>query len=148
MKLAKWEPFSEAEEFFRQFGSSMFGRWPRFIGNGGEMQQWTPVADISETDKEYVVKAEIPGVKPGDIKVTLDKGVLSIEGERKVEKEDKGEKSHRVERFYGSFSRSFTLPEDAQSEAIRAEGKDGVLTVRVPKKPATPASQPQQIKVE
>ena len=119
MKLAKWEPFSEAEEFFRQFGSSMTGRWPRLAGNGGVMKEWTPVADISETDKEYVVKAEVPGVKPGDIKVTLDKGVLAIEGERKYESEDKNEKSHRVERFYGSFSRSFTLPEDANAEAIQ-----------------------------
>lgn len=148
MKLAKWEPFTEAEEFFRQFGSSMLGRWPRLGSAGGELQAWTPVADISETDKEYLVKAELPGVKPGDIKVTLDKGVLAIEGERKYEKEDRNEKSHRVERYFGSFSRYFTLPDDANGEAIRAEGKDGVLTVHVPKKAAVPAAQPQQIKVE
>ena len=147
MRLAKWEPFREADEFFRNFGTT-FGRWPQMRSSLGDVKDWTPVVDISETDKEYLVKAEVPGVKADEIKVTLDKGVLSIEGERKAEKEDKTEKSHRVERFYGSFSRYFTLPEDVDAAAIRAEGKDGVLTVHVPKKPAPPASQPHQIKVQ
>jgi HSP20 family protein len=148
MKLARWEPFKEAEDFFRQFGAPMFGRWPSVGGKGSEVSEWAPVADISETDKEYVVKAEIPGVKPGDIKVSLDNGILTIEGERKYEKEDKSEKTHRVESFFGSFCRRFALPDDANTGGIRAEGKDGVLKVHVPKAASAPPAAPKQIKVE
>jgi len=148
MRLAKWEPFSDADDFFRQFGTSMFGRLPLPGYNSGEVKEWTPAADISETDREYLVKAEIPGVKPADIKVSLDKGVLSIEGERKYEMEDKNEKSHRIERFYGGFNRRFVLPDDADATAIRAEGREGVLTIHLPKKVAAPTLGPKQIKVE
>jgi HSP20 family protein len=148
MRLTRWEPFKEADEFFRQFGAPMFNRWTQPSGDGGEATTWTPAADITETDKEYVVKAEVPGVKPGDIKVTLDNGVLAIEGERRYEQEDKSEKSHRTERFYGTFYRRFSLPEDANVGAIRAEGKDGVLKVHVPKSAIMPPAAPKQIKVE
>lgn len=148
MNLIRWEPFREAENLFRQLGMPQLGRLPRVFGeNGGAGIEWAPAADISETEKEYLVKAELPGIKREDVKVSVEDSVLTIEGERKQEKEEKGEKTHRVERFYGSFCRSFTLPDDADAQNIRAEGKDGVLRVHVPK---LKAEKPKavQIKVE
>jgi HSP20 family protein len=134
MNMIRWQPFREADDFMRRFGMRDVDRWPQFIaGEGEKTVAWAPAADISETDKEYLVKAELPGVKREDVKVTQDDGVLTIEGERKYEKEAKGEKSHRVERFYGTFCRSFSLPDDADAMLIRAETKDGILNVHVPK---------------
>jgi HSP20 family protein len=89
--------------------------------------------DISETDKEFTIKAEIPDVKKDDVKVSIDKGVLTIKGEKKLEKEEKGKKFHRVECQYGSFTRSFTLPDNVDESAIKASFKDGVLNVQIQK---------------
>lgn len=133
MSLIRWEPFKEADEFFRSMSSPLRGRWSRMLGENGGAMEWAPAADISETEKEYVVKAELPGVKREDVKVTLEDGVLTIQGERRQEQEEKGEKTHRTERFYGSFSRSFTLPDNTDAGSIRAESKDGVLQVHIPK---------------
>src|ERR1019366_1865907 len=94
---------------------------------------WAPSADISETDKEYVIRAELPAVKKEDVQVTVDEGVITIKGERKQQKEDKNEKFHRVETFYGAFERGFSLPENVNADAIRCESKDGVLSVYIPK---------------
>jgi HSP20 family protein len=133
MNLTRWEPFKEADEFFRSFSPNFFGRWHLPAEARSKEFEWSPAADICETDKEYVVKAELPGVKREDVKVTLDDGVLTIAGERKLEKDDKNEKTHRIERFYGSFTRSFSLPEDADAANVRADSKDGVLNVHIPK---------------
>jgi HSP20 family protein len=133
MSIIRWEPFGEADDLLRQFGRLGLGRWPRLPPDEGKSLEWSPAADVSETDKEYLVKAELPGVKREDVKVTQDDGVLTIAGERRYEKQDKGEKSHRVERFFGTFARSFSLPQDADTKAIRAESKDGVLNVHIPK---------------
>lgn len=134
MNLMRWEPFTEADDFFRNMSRPMFGRWPRLFGEELERKlEWSPAVDIKETDKEYLVRAELPGLSREDVKVTLENSLLTIEGERRQEKEEKDERVHRVERFYGSFCRSFTLPEDANATAIRAESKDGILTVHVPK---------------
>jgi HSP20 family protein len=117
--------------------STIFGRAP--IATSGEKKEamavaeWSPLVDISEDDKEYVVKAELPEMKKEEIKINVLDDVLSISGERKYEKEEKGKKYHRVERAYGSFMRSFTLPEDADGSKVSAEYKDGVLNVRLPK---------------
>jgi HSP20 family protein len=126
----------------------VFGRWPRikWEGIGEEGMEWAPAADISETDKEYVIKAELPEVRKEDVQVTVHEGVITIAGERKQEKEKKDEKMHRVERFYGSFYRSFDLPEDADDKNIRAESKDGVLTVRISKLEG--AKKPKAVQVE
>src|SRR6185295_14730299 len=102
---------------------------------------------ISETEKEYVIRAALPAVKKEDVRVTVDQGMITIEGERKQEKEDKNERFHRVESFYGAFSRSFSLPENANADAIRCETKDGVLTVHIPKTQIV-AAKSKQIKVE
>lgn len=134
MNLMRWEPFRETDDFFRNLSPPMFGRWPQLLGeNVGMKIEWSPVVDIKETEDEYLVKAELPGLKREDVKVSLDEGVLTIEGERRQEKEEKNERIHRVERFYGTFCRSFTLPEYTDASAIRAESKDGVLSVHVPK---------------
>jgi HSP20 family protein len=95
--------------------------------------EWAPLVDITEDDKEYVIKAELPEVKKEDVKVTVENGRLSISGERRIEKEQKDRKYHRLERSYGSFLRSFTLPEAASAEKVVAEFKDGVLRVHLPK---------------
>jgi HSP20 family protein len=94
---------------------------------------WAPSVDISETDNEYVIKAEIPEVKKEDVKVTVEDGQLTIQGERKQEKEEKGKRFHRVERSYGSFMRSFGVPDNVDESKAKAEFKDGMLTLTLPK---------------
>lgn len=116
-------------------------------GDGGTKFEWSPSADISETDKEYLIRVELPAVKKEDVKVTVDGGMLTIEGERKQQTEEKGEKFHQVETFYGSFTRSFALPDDINVDAIRCEDKDGVLTVHLPKT-ETQKSKPKQITIQ
>ena len=103
--------------------------------------------DIAEDDKEYTVKAELPGLNKENIKVSVEGGVLSIAGERKVEKEEKNKRYHRIERSYGSFTRSFTLPDDASGEKVSAEFKDGVLKVHLPKEEKA-KSQSVEVKID
>ena len=95
--------------------------------------EWAPLVDISEDDKEYCIRTELPGVKKEEVKVTVENGVLSISGERKYEKEEKNRKYHRIERAYGNFLRSFSLPDDADGSKVSAEFKDGVLNVHLAK---------------
>jgi HSP20 family protein len=130
MNITRWEPFREMEDMFRQY-SPLFARALR--RSGGEGDAWSPVADITETDKEYLIKAELPEVKKEDVRITLDNGVITIAGERRMEKEQKEANEIRVESFYGTFARRFFLPENIDSKAIQAEQKDGVLKVRIPK---------------
>ena len=115
----------------------LFGRAPVRAPNGKEealtVAEWAPLVDIVEDDKQYLIKAELPEVKKDDVKVTVQEDVLTITGERTLEKEEKGRKYHRVERAYGRFARSFTLPEDADGNKVAAEFKDGVLKVHLPK---------------
>jgi HSP20 family protein len=94
---------------------------------------WVPLVDITEDEKEYLIKVELPEVKREDVKVMIQDGVLTIQGERKADYEDKGKKYHRTERMHGTFLRSFTLPDDADETKVLAEVKDGVLKVHVPK---------------
>ena len=132
--LTKWNPFRELEDIQNRL-SSLFGRTP-MRGLGEEamtVSEWTPLVDIVEDEKEYLIKAELPEVKKEDVKVTVENGVLTITGERKFEKEEKGKKYHRVERGYGSFMRSFTLPEGAAGDKVSAEFKEGVLKVHLAK---------------
>ncbi len=150
--LTHWNPFGEVDRMDRYFNRMMrraFSGWPRTMreSESGEKYEWAPSADISETDKEYLIRAELPAVKKEDVKVTVDGGMITIEGERRQQKEEKSEKYHQVENFYGSFSRTFTLPDDVKVDAIRCEDKDGVLTVHLPKS-ETRKSQPKQITVQ
>ncbi len=133
--LTRWHPWKELEEMEKRL-STLFGRPPMKADGDKEamtVAEWSPLVDISEDEKEYLVKAELPEVKKEDVKLTVQDNVLSITGERKYEKEEKGKKYHRVERAYGSFMRSFTLPEDADGSKVSAEYKDGMLKVHVPK---------------
>jgi len=135
MNLIKWDPFRELEDVSNRL-NRVFGRpLVRTESNSDmlAMADWTPSADISETDTAYLIKAEIPGVKKEDVKVTIQDGMLTIQGERKLEKEEKDKKFHRIERSYGSFMRSFRLPEDADESGVKAEFKDGMLNVTLTK---------------
>ncbi len=145
MRLTRWEPFREMDEVFKGF-APLFGRLPatRLHEEGYEFM---PLADIVERDKEYLIKVDLPEVPKEEVKVLFDDGVLTVKGERKVEKEVKGEKVHRTERFFGMFERSFTLPEDVDPKLIRAESKDGVLMVHIPKVD-TPKARPLAISVQ
>ena len=131
MSLVRWEPFGDVDTLFNRLMPASFTR-VALPGNGRKLD-WSPSADISETDMEYVIRAELPAVKKEDVQVTYDEGVITIKGERKQQKDEKTEKYHRVESFYGSFERSFSLPENANAETIRCESKDGILTVHIPK---------------
>jgi HSP20 family protein len=140
--LTRWEPFKgrldrwkELEDMEKRF-STYLGRPAVQTETGKEamtVAEWSPLVDITEDDKEYLIKADLPEVKKEDVKLTVQDDVMSISGERKYEKEEKGKKYHRVERAYGSFMRSFTLPEDADGSKVSAEYKDGVLKVHLPK---------------
>lgn len=119
MTLVRWDPF-------REFERTMAGDEP-FFGN------WNPPVDVQETDKEFILTADLPDVKKEDVRVEFDDGVLTVEGERKQEKEEKGKKFHRVEREYGRFFRRFVVPTDVDGEHTKAYFKDGVLHVHLPK---------------
>jgi len=135
MSMVRWDPFADMDTLLNRLMPRAPGSWPRFAvtGNGGPKLEWLPSADISETEKEYLVRAELPAVKKEDVKVTVDGGMITIEGERKQRKEEKNEKFHRVESVTGNFTRSFTLPDNVDEKNIRCESQDGVLTVHIPK---------------
>ena len=130
------DPFSamraEMDRVFDSFLGRGFGRFPVLSPAGGG-EEVMPSIDVRETDKELIVEAELPGMDEKDVHVTLNEGILSIKGEKKAEREEKKQGFHLSERRFGSFQRSFNLPEDADPEAVEATFKDGVLTVTVPK---------------
>ena len=129
----KWNPFKEMEE--------MQNRLNHYFGNGSLTRKsleepvanelWTPLVDVSEDSKEYHIKVELPEINKSDIAVRVEKGILSITGERKFQKKEKGKKYHRVERSYGHFTRNFTLPEDVDADNVKADFKAGVLELHL-----------------
>lgn len=136
MAIVKWDPFRELEEMSdrlnRVFNRPAVSR----TGDGKETMtaaDWSPVVDVLETEKEYVIKAELPEVKKDDVKITVEDGVLTIQGQRKYETEEKGKRFHRIERSYGSFVRSFSMPDYVDEAKVSAEFKDGVLNLHLPK---------------
>src|SRR5213592_2764471 len=136
--LTRWNQLKQLEAL--QHGlSSLFSRSPAQWPEGQEeplaVAEWSPLVDISENDKEYLIKAELPEVRKEDVKVTAEEGTLTIMGERRFEKEEKGRKYHRIERAYGNFGRTFSLPDDVSPNKVTAEFKDGLLTVRLLKDP-------------
>ena len=141
--LATWHPLRELDEIGHRF-SRLFGQLPLGLrqpgmrvgekdGDGLSLADWSPCVDIKENGKSYTIKVDMPEVKKEDLKITVTNGILTLSGERKFEKEENDEKHHRVERSYGRFLRTFTLPEDADSTGIKAQCRDGVLTVTLPK---------------
>src|SRR5215469_815999 len=144
MSLIRWEPFYSVDDMFKGL-PALFGRVSPFSGYAST--DWSPSVDISESDGEYLIRAALPAVKKEDVSVTIDDGMLTLSGERRQKEEQKDEKFYKVENFYGSFSRSFALPDAINASAIRAESKDGVLTIHVPKTKAE-ISKPTTIKVQ
>jgi len=140
MNIVNWEPLRELDDLFNHYS-----RLARQSASRSETDAWTPSADIIETEKEYLIKARLPVVSREDAKVTVAQGALTITGERRREKEQRGENEIRVESFYGTFSRSFSLPENVDTHNVHAESKDGVLKIHVPN---TEAAKPKTIRIE
>lgn len=134
--ITRWDPFRELDDLQSRL-STLLGRAAvRRNENKDEaitVAEWAPLVDIVEDESEYLIKAELPEIRKENVKVTVEQDVLTISGERLFEKEENGKKYRRVERAYGSFARSFSLPEDADGTKVAAEFKDGVLKVRLPK---------------
>ena len=138
-ELERWDPVRELEGMEGRF-TRWFGRLPVHRERNHEtlaMAEWMPLVDISEDDREYLITAELPEVKKEEIRVHVENGELTIQGERKLEREEKGKKYHRIERGYGSFTRSFALPDDADPTKVSAEFRDGTLKVHLPKSATT-----------
>lgn len=129
--LTRWDPFRDLlrmqEEMSRAYDD-------RLAFRASESMGWTPACDIYEDGEEVVVRAELAGVDPKDVDIRFENGVLTLKGERKLEKEETRENYHRVELAYGTFTRSFALPGTVDAEKIRAEAKNGMLLVHLPKK--------------
>lgn len=153
MRVIKWEPFRDMDDVFNRFFADTLRRWPAVQGsafaNEGQTaaREWAPLADVSENEAEYLIKAELPEVRKDDVSVTVQDGVLTLSGERKQDVREDSEKPHRVERFYGPFARRFALPENADEQAIRAECRDGVIVIHIPKQKRV-EPQPRQIQIQ
>jgi len=145
-KVRRWNPFRDElslpELVLRdwEFPFARGARRPEETTRG-RVAALSPAVDLAEDDKSYLVTAELPGVRKEDVTVELHEDVLTIRGEKKSEREEKKDRSHWIERSYGSFSRSFTLPANAVAEEMKATFKDGVLSVEIPKKEAAKARQ-------
>jgi HSP20 family protein len=132
MATLRWEPFREMENALRRFA-------PLYMPNDGmnrdetAARNWIPLANISETEIEYQIRLELPDVKKEDVKIAVADGVITISGERKMERQDQSENAIRIESMYGAFTRSFVLPDYVDIKGIHAEAKDGVLRIHIPK---------------
>ena len=141
--LNRWEPFRGAATLQEQV-NRLFGNVLEHAGEESNLTSWAPAVDIYETEQELVVKADLPDVDPKELDIRVKNNLLTIRGERKFEKKVNDENYLRVERAYGSFSRSFSLANTVNSEAIKADYQDGVLTLTIPKREE---AKPKQIKV-
>lgn len=144
MALIPWRPWREVEILRRE----MDRIWDRFSGEKPlewSGREWTPSLDVSETQDKVVVKAEAPGIDPKEMEISLSNGVLTLKGEKRKAREEKGENYHLVERSYGSFSRSVRLPAEVQEDKVKASYKDGILTITLPK---TERAKERAIKIE
>jgi HSP20 family protein len=137
--LITWNQLREMEEAQNRFNPFFLAGFPNRMGSGDvhslTVADWSPEVDISQDDHEYLLKADLPEMKKDDVRVTVEDGILCVSGERKSVKEDQKKKFHRIERSFGTFRRSFTLPEDADSTKVTAEFHDGVLKVHLPTTP-------------
>ena len=146
--MTKWNPFRELDEMQNRL-TPFFAGFPNRFGNGKSesltLPDWSPSVDITEDDDEYLIKADLHDVKKEDVKVVVENGIVTVSGERKTEKEEKKRKFHRIERSFGSFRRGFLVPEDADASKVKAEFKDGVLMVHMPK---SPTAKPKAVEVK
>jgi HSP20 family protein len=135
MSLVKFNPRGDLFADLAQMQKNMNRMFSTFWGEDGDwsLASWYPSVDISEGKDEFVVKVELPGVSRNDVKITLQENVLTISGEKKHESESRDRNYHRVERSYGSFSRSFRMPSLVKGDKIDAHYKDGILTINLPK---------------
>ncbi len=140
MTLMKYTPTADLDQFT---GSIFADTMNRLFADTN--RPWSPAVDILENENDVVLKADLPDVKLADLDIRLENGTLTLKGERKFEKTENGKGYHRIERGYGAFARAFTLPETLDSERVKAELKNGVLTVSIPKKEI---AKPRQVKVE
>jgi HSP20 family protein len=135
MAIVRWEPLRELSslqnEMNRLFNTAFDA--PATPGNGAAMRRWVPAMDLLETVDHFVLRADLPGLTQDDVKIELEDSTLTVSGERKSEHEDKQEGYYRVERAFGSFSRSLTLPKGIDADAVTASFENGVLEIRVPK---------------
>ncbi|KAA8982937.1 MULTISPECIES: Hsp20/alpha crystallin family protein [Gammaproteobacteria] len=147
--MTRWNPFAEFEDILDRYNRQMAGRdtTPATNGNREILQKtdWAPSVDITENKDAFVITAELPGIRKEDVKVSVHDGVLTIQGERNFETTEDDAKRHRVERFYGHFARSFTLPEHVDDENIKANYHDGVLELTLAKQEK---AKPRAIEVE
>lgn len=145
MAVIRWDPFRELSTLQDRM-NRLFDDAARGGGNGEPTSTtaWSPAVDIVETDTTIQVRAEVPGLSRDDIELSLENNVLTLKGERKFEKESKDENYHRIERSYGSFSRSFSVPSTVDEAGIKADYKEGVLTITLPK---TQKAKPKQISI-
>jgi HSP20 family protein len=134
MQLTRWNPFIELDDIQQRLNRLFVEKTAKTPAEA--FADFLPLVDIQETDNEFIVKADLPEVKKDDVKVHLQDGVLVLEGERRIEKEEKGKRFHKVEREYGKFVRRFAMPTEIDAEKVRAEFKDGVLNVYLPKAPS------------
>ncbi len=141
MNITRWNPLGEFDDFFKSYQRALARNAPSH--EGVMSADWTPSVDITESENEFLIKAELPEVKKEDINIDINNGVVTISGERRSEVKD--EKEHRIERFYGRFSRSFSLPDNVEEADINAENRDGMLYLHLPK---SKQEKPQKIKVE
>jgi len=147
MRVINWEPFRDVDDLFDRFFAETLRHRPRAAAEARAALDWAPAADVSETEAEYLIKADLPEVRKEDVSITVQDGVLTLSGERKQEKRAEGEKLHRVERVYGSFARRFALPENADEQGISAESRDGVILIHIPKQKVV-QPQPRQITIQ
>ena len=129
MNLIRWNPLGDLDDFFGALPRDLLARRSQLA----EGVDWRPAANITENDKEYTIRADLPAVKRDDIDVSVANGVLTLKGERRFEKSTDNEKEHRRETFHGTFQRSFSVPDDVDVAAIKADSKDGVLVIHLPK---------------
>lgn len=139
----RWEPFRNSNSLQDHFNRLFESAYPN-RSSESSVTTWAPAVDICETENELVLKADLPDINEKDLDIRIENNTLTVRGERKFEKQVNEDNYLRVERSYGSFSRSFTLPNTINTEAIRAEYKNGVLTVQMPKRAE---SKPKQVKV-
>ena len=132
MSLTQYDPLSNFPATFRNFEDAV----SRILSEPRASRPWSPAVDISETENELILKADLPDVKLSDIDVRVENQTLTIKGERQFEKDEKTKGYHRIERNYGTFVRSFTVPSTVEADKVGAEYTNGVLTVKLPKKEA------------
>ena len=146
MRLTRWDPFRELEDMSTRF-NRLFGTPARRPDEDAPdiFADWSPAIDVQETEGEYLIKADLPDVKREDVKVAIEDGILAVEGERKLEKEEKDKKFHRIERSYGKFVRRLAVPSDVAQDTVAAEFKDGVLSIHLPK---TAVAKPKSVEVK